>query len=431
MEVVAYLLLVLACLVLSAFFSGSETALLRLRREDLHRDVKEAHSPGALAARDLLKSTSRMLVTILLGNNVANILGASLASALAVAYLGPKWGITISTILMTLVVFLFGEVVPKAVAARHPRGVAYLVALPLYLFHQLLRPLHLLYDRLVEPTVRRLAGGADAPPPFQGHEELLRLARESADESSGNESKPLGIIGAAARADEMTVSDIMVPRPEIVAYPVDTPPSQVLDALLDEGYTRVPIYEQDIDKVLGVVHLKDLITLVRNDAGAGLQRILKPTLKVPERKPILDLLGEMQRVFVHLAVVQDEFGVTQGLVTQEDILEELVGEIRDEFDRHELDSIRRVSEGRYQALAQVKVIDFNRETGEQLEDESGDTLAGIVFNTLGRVPRRGESVRVPGYEIVVTDLTRNRVNQVQVLVRPDNGETDDKQAAAN
>jgi magnesium and cobalt transporter len=106
------------------------------------------------------------------------------------------------------------------------------------------------------------------------------------------------------------------------------------------------------------------------------------------------------------------------MVTQEDILEELVGEIRDEFDRHELESIRRVSEGRYQALAQVKVLDFNRETGEQLDADAGDTLAGIVFNTLGRVPRRGESVQIPGYEIVVTDLTRNRVNQVQVLARP-------------
>ncbi len=419
MEIAAYLLLVAACLALSAFFSGSETALLRVRREDLHRDVKEAHSPGALATQELLHSTSRLLVTILLGNNVANILGASVASALAVAALGPRWGITLATVVMTLTVLIFCEVVPKAVAARHPRRIAYLGALPLYLFHQALRPLHILYDRMIEPTVRRLAGGSEAAA-VRDREELLRLARETAEENgSAADGTPLGIIGATARAAEMTVEDIMVRRPEIVAFPVATQPAQLLDAILKEGYTRVPIFEGDIDKVLGVAHLKDIIQLVRNNGGADLPRILKPTLKVPERKPILELLGEMQRVFVHLAIVQDEFGVTQGLVTQEDILEELVGEIRDEFDRHELETIRRVADGRYQALARVKVIDFNRETGEQVDTDSGDTLAGIVFNTLGRVPRRGESVRIPGYEIVVTDLTRNRVTQVQVLVRPE------------
>ncbi len=430
MEVVAYLLLVVACLALSAFFSGSETALLRVRQDELERDVKEAHSPGALATRDLLKSTPRLLVTILLGNNVANILGASVASALAVSALGPKWGIAVATGVMTLTVFIFCEVLPKAIAANHPKRIAYLVSLPLYLFHHALRPIHMLYHRLIEPMVKWFAGTSD-PAGLRDREDLLRLAREAVDESADAGSSPLGIIGSAARAADMTVADIMIARPEIVAYPVDTPPSDLLDAILREGYTRVPIYEGDIDKVLGVAHLKDIITTVRSDDGAGIHRVLKPTLKVPERKPILELLSEMQRLFVHLAIVQDEFGVTQGIVTQEDILEELVGEIRDEFDRHELESIREVSDGRYQALAQVKVLDFNRETGEQLEAASGDTLAGIVFNTLGRVPRRGESVQTPGYEIVVTDLKRNRITQVQVLTRPGAGSGAGHRAAAS
>jgi putative hemolysin len=214
----------------------------------------------------------------------------------------------------------------------------------------------------------------------------------------------------------MTVADIMVPRPEIVAHPIETSPSELLEQVLDEGYTRVPVYEESIDRVLGVVHLKDLVDLVRGKAGE-LRRIIKPTINVPGRKPILELLTDMQRLFVHLAIVQDEFGVTQGLLTQEDILEELVGEIRDEFDREELQSIRQISQGRYQALGRVKVLDFNRETGESVTAESGDTLAGLAFNTLGRVPRRGESVQVDGYEIVVIDLTRSRINQVQIIVR--------------
>jgi len=414
MDIVAYLLLVLACLVLSAFFSGSETALLRIRRRDLEHDIKEQSNPGALVAREMLNSTSRLLVTILLGNNVVNILGASVASALAVRFLGARWGIVVATVTMTLVVFLFSEVLPKAIAARHPRRVGYRVALPLYLIHQLLRPLHLLYDRFFEPWVRHISGGVETTA-LGGHEELMHLARQA--ENVGGNGTPIGIIGAAARAAEMTVADIMVPRTEIVAYPADTTPSALLEKVLDQGYTRVPVYEESIDKVLGVVHLKDLVVLVRR-GGSEIRRILKPTISVPERKRILELLSDMQRVFVHLAIVQDEFGVTQGLVTQEDILEELVGEIRDEFDREELQSIRPLAEGRYQALGRVRVLDFNRETGQSIPAEPGDTLAGLVFNTLGRVPRRGESVRTDGYEIVVVDLTRSRINQVQVLTRP-------------
>jgi putative hemolysin len=140
-------------------------------------------------------------------------------------------------------------------------------------------------------------------------------------------------------------------------------------------------------------------------------------LQVPERKLILQLLTDMQNAFVHFAIVKDAFGVTLGIVTQEDILEELVGEIRDEFDRDELLTIRQVAPGRYQALGSVKVRDFNRQTGWKVPAESNDTLAGLVFNTLGRTPRRGESIHLPGYEIVVADVTRNRVSQVQVIER--------------
>ncbi|MCZ6712991.1 MAG: CBS domain-containing protein, partial [Deltaproteobacteria bacterium] len=182
---------------------------------------------------------------------------------------------------------------------------------------------------------------------------------------------------------------------------------------LEERYTRVPIYEESIDQILGVVHLKDLIKLVRSN-GTELQDILKPVLRVPERKPILRLLGDMQRGFVHLAIVKDEFGVTEGLVTQEDILEEIVGEIRDEFDREELLTIRPLSDGSYQALGRVKVLDFNRETGWQVPAERGDTLSGLLFNLLGRAPRKGDSVKVPGYVIGAADVSGTRITQVSV-----------------
>jgi CBS domain containing-hemolysin-like protein len=409
METLSYVVVVVVCLGLSAFFSTSETALLRLQGHELEEDLQAARGPAAFAVRDLLNSTSRLLVTILLGNNLVNIMAASFTATLGARYLG-DWGVLISAILLTIVVFVFCEVLPKAIAAQHSRRVAYAVAMPLYVVHQALRPLHLLYDRIVGPLVKSM-GGSVSETPMSSGEEVMRLARQIPD--SDVAGSPLSIIGAAAGAAELTVMDIMVPRTEIFSYPVDTAPSELLDRILEERYTRVPVYEGTIDKIVGVVHLKDLVELVRGE-GSNLRGILKQVLHVPERKPILRLLADMQRSFVHLAIVQDEFGVTLGMVTQEDILEELVGEIRDEHDREELLTIRKVDDSTYLAVGRVKILDFSRQTGWKLEGERGDTLAGLLFNTLGRAPRKGETIHVPGYELMVTDLSGTRVTQVRV-----------------
>jgi len=413
METATYVFIVIVCLGLSAFFSGSETALLRMGEHELEEDIRAARGPAALAVRDLLRSTSRLLVTILLGNNVVNIRGAAFASALGVRCLGERLGLFLATAATTAIVVVFCEVLPKAIAAQHPRRVAYAVALPLYLIHQVFRPLHVLYDRIVEPFVRSVAGGSEGAR-VSTPEEIMRLARTVAPEQPSG--SPLAIISAVAGAADWTVSDIMVPRAEIVAFPVEMPAAKLLDAVLEERYTRVPIYEGSIDKVLGVVHLKDLVDFTRR-GGSDLREILKPVLHVPERKPILSCLADMQRAFVHMAVVKDEFGVTLGLLTQEDILEELVGEIRDEFDREELLTISRVDADSYQALGRVKVHDFNRETGWQIDAERGDTLAGLVFNALGRAPRKGEVVQVGDYEIASADVSGTRVTQVRVTRR--------------
>jgi CBS domain containing-hemolysin-like protein len=404
------LLVIAGCLVLSAFFSGSETALVRLRASDLDRNGRGAHDPATVATRALLRSTPRLLVTILVGNNVVNLLAAALASALAVRQFGEAIGVPLATIVLTILVLVFSEVLPKAFSARHPQRVAQVVSLPLYLLHQLLRPVHVAFDRVVEPVVRWLGGGAEVEHASTA-EDLLRLAR-AAELHSGTPT-PASIIGGVARAAEMHVSDIMVPRTEIVAFPVSTAPAALLERMLEERYTRVPIYEDSIDHMLGVIHLKDLIGAVRSGA-TDLAPILKPLLRVPERKEILSLLADMQRAFAHLAVVKDEFGVTLGLVTQEDILEEIVGEIRDEFDRDELLTIRTAADGSHQAVGRLKVIDFNRETGWDVPAERGDTLSGLVFNELGRAPRKGDSVRVPGYLLTVVDVSGSRITEVRV-----------------
>lgn len=409
MSLLASLLVILACLVLSAFFSSSETALLRLHEHDVERELKSAEGPEPFAIRTLLRSTSHLLVTILLGNNVVNTLGVAVASTLAVAYFGEQVGVMVATAVMTVLLLIFCEILPKAAAAAHTRTFAHAVALPLYVIHFLLRPLHYVFDRLVEPMIRALGDPTEPAPPSA--EQILRMARHVP--SGEQTTNPTAIMGAAVGAAETTVSDIMVPRTEMSAYPVTTPPADLLEEMLEERYTRVPVYAETIDEILGVVHLKDLIKYVRG-GGTNLQEIQRSVLRVPMRKPILRLLADMQRAFCHLAIVKDEFGVTQGMVTQEDILEELVGEIRDEFDREELLTIRKTADGGYRALARVSVRDFNRLTGWEIPGERGDTLGGVVFNALGHSPRMSEVVDLGPYRVEIIDVSGNRITEVKI-----------------
>ena len=413
-RLIVSILIIVVCIVLSAFFSAAETALLRLREHDVEEEIEKHRSPAALAVRELVSSSSRLLFSILLGSNIASILGASVASALFVEMLGAEWGVIVSAFLMTVVVFLFCEIFPKAIAAHHPRGVSRLVAIPMYLIHQALTPFHIVMDRFLTPLVERLSGGEAVLGHSSRTDEILRLAREEAEAAPAAPTGSVSaIIGAAAGASEMTVTDIMVPRAEVTGFPAETPASEILAQVLEDRYTRVPIYEDTIDHVVGVLHLKDLVKLVQ-DGGSDVRGILKNALRVPERKPILPLLADMQRAFLHMAIVKDEFNVTLGIVTQEDILEELVGEIRDEFDHEELLTIRRVGDDSLEALGRVKVLDLNRESGWTIPAERGDTIAGLIFNLLGRAPRRWESVSLPGYEIVVVDVSGNRISQVRI-----------------
>lgn len=198
-----------------------------------------------------------------------------------------------------------------------------------------------------------------------------------------------------------------------MAFDEDTPPEELLEQMLANRYTRVPIQRDSVDHMLGKVHLKDLIRLVRS-GGPDLQSIVRPILRIPPRKPILPLLSDMQRAFIHMAIVKDEFGRTLGLVTQEDVLEELVGEIRDEFDREELLTVRPMPDGGYHALGRVKVADFNRETGFEVPAEPGDSLSGLLFNSLGRLAREGEKLTLEDYELEVLAVSGTRITEVGV-----------------
>jgi CBS domain containing-hemolysin-like protein len=241
---------------------------------------------------------------------------------------------------------------------------------------------------------------------------VLRLARQ-VDTEHPRDGSPVAIIGATSKAAEMTVAEIMVPRTEIVAFPAQINPSELLEQMLEERYTRVPIYEESIDRILGIVHPKDLIKLIPEEREVDLRSLLKPVIRVPGRKPILSLLADMQHAFCHVAIVKDEFGVTQGMVTQEDILEEIVGEIRDEFDREELLTIHQIADNKYEAWGRLRA---RLQPGDGLERARRERRhdRGTDLPLPGARPRKGEEIDLPGYVLRVIDLSGSRITRVHI-----------------
>lgn len=414
MDVLVYFVIVLVCILLSGFFSGSETAMLRLSKEKVDDEVEKRGRLSVMAAKELIKTPAKLLVTILLGNNVVNILGASCASALGVYYFGAQKGLLISTISMTIIILVFSEILPKSVAAKNPEKVGYFFALPLYLVHKLSMPFHFIYERTIDPLVRIIAGKPTELAQTSTAESIMKLA-ESLEPRKGD-GTPLPIIGSAAAAGSLIAEDILVSRSEIFALDSKTTIKEA-EALLGESrYTRAVVYESNLDNIVGTVHLKDIVRSNNNldDHDLHLRKLVNPVLFVPAKMPILAVLPRMQKRLIHTAIVQDAFGVTRGMLTQEDILEEIVGEIRDEFDTDELKRIKKISSSKFQVLGNVSIHDFNKETGWSILGERGESISEILFTELGRPPKKDDVVCLDNYTFKVHETSGKRIARIEV-----------------
>ncbi len=410
----SYLVIVGLCLVLSAFFSGSETALLRLTKDQIDADIEQKSHPSIMAARDLIKTPTKLLVTILLGNNVVNILGASCASALGVYFFGERDGLVISTVLMTGLVLVFAEILPKSIAAKNPTKIGYAFSLPLYIIHKLSMPIHFAYERTIDPLVKKIAGtpGNDNTPHMSTAESVLKMAEQL--NPKRNDGTPLPIISLAAKAANLTAQDIMINRTDLFTFPSDTTLSDAEEKLSLSCFTRAIVYSDSLDNVLGSVHLKDLVRSNNSGKIGVVKDIIKPVLTIPERIPILEVLPRMQAAFIHIAVVTNGDGVTLGMLSQEDILEEIVGEIRDEYDQEELKRIKKLNPNKYEVLGRVTLHDFNKESLWGISGDRSDTMGDLLFNHLGHYPIEGELVDFGDFTVKVKQISGNRLVRVEV-----------------
>lgn len=415
-------LAILALLVMSAFFSGSETALTASSRAKL-KGLADKGSRGAKAAMVVTEDRERMIGALLLGNNIVNILSASLATALLIRMFGDS-GVALATLAMTALVLVFGEVMPKTVGITFPEPVASRVAPVIRVLIVIFSPIVSVVRRLVRGMLR-LIGLKPNP-----GGEMLALREEIAGAIVLGHSE-----GAVQKADRdrllgaldlshRTVDEIMRHRRQIEMIDADLPPGEIITRVLASPHTRLPIYRDSDDNILGVIHAKDLLRevdrLVRGDERQGIEAldIVKVAMK-PYFIPDTTALDEQMREFLarrtHFALVVDEYGTLQGLITLEDILEEIVGDITDEFDVVRKDSgLTQTDDGAWLIDGAMTIRDLNRAMDWRLPDEEANTLAGLVIHEAQMIPAEGQVFSFHGFRFEVLGKRENRITRLRL-----------------
>lgn len=398
-EIVALVVLVL----LAAFFAASEAALVgvsRVRaRAMLERGIKSARDMV-----DLIDDKNRFLTSVLIGNTVVLLAADSLATYLFIQ-LGIPEGALISTVVMTVVLLLFGEIIPKTVAVSDTERWALRLAMPMRWAAWFLTPLVRAFQWVTNLFLRPF--GIKPHQLFVTEDDIRALVNVGAEQKVLQEQER-EMIHSVIEFGDTIVREVMTPRPNMVAVAIDDSPRRALDVVIAEGYSKLPVYQESKDDIIGVVHDRELLISLANGtlSSTPLRLLMRPVTHVPENKKIAELLREMQRDKFSMAIVVDEYGGTDGLVTMEDLLEELVGEIRDEHDEDEMDPIRSIGEDEAIVDSGVNIEDVNAKLGTHLPHEEFETLGGYTVGLFGRLPSEGE-------EIEADDHTRLKVERMR------------------
>ncbi len=402
-------LVIIFLIAFSAFFSATETAYTSINRIRIKNLAKEGNKKAKLVDR-LSDNYDRLLSTILIGNNIVNILSSSLATVLFTSLLGNA-GVTVSTVVMTVLVLIFGEITPKNVAKESPEKFAIAVSKPISFFAVILTPFNYLFGlwkKLIDKIVKSDDGGGIT------EEELITIVDEA---ESGGEIDPeeRDLIKSAIEFNDREVEDILTPRIDVCAVELGTDRSEIIDTFLDTGYSRLPVFKDTIDNIIGVIHQKDLFHQMQKGTGEKIDDIISPVNYILPSMSVSDLIKTLQKSKNHFAVVVDEYGGTEGIVTLEDVLEELVGEIWDEHDKF-VENFKKLSDGVYEVLGSSDLEDFMELIGEEPDDDDPNTVSGWVMEKLARMPELGDRFEYNGHKVMVTSMENRRVAKIKLII---------------
>lgn len=404
--------LVVVCIAMSAFFSGSETAFATVNKIRMKNLAAEGNKKAEKVLR-ISEDYDKTLSAILIGNNIVNIASASMGTVICTAFFGAN-GAWISTIIMTLVVLIFGEITPKTFAKDNAERFSLAVVNVLDLIIKVLSPLAFVFLQLKNCISKK----GDAAQPTVTEQELKYIIEESQNEGVLEEQESQ-LVQSALDFDETTVNEVLTPRVDVVAVDIGEDVEEIKRLFLEEGYSRLPVYQGSIDTILGVIHSKDFFRAYLKNNHLDLHSILQKTVYVPPKKRISELLKELQKLKSHMAIVTDQYGGTIGVITLEDILEELVGDIWDESDEEEVDMVE-LSDNRYEVSGDLNVEDFFHDIGfeyrESELEEIPSTFAGWALETFERIPDEGDSFSYKNLTITVKKVFDQRILKLDVQV---------------
>jgi Mg2+/Co2+ transporter CorB len=417
----------LICLLVSAFFAASETALTAASRASMLRLSKQGNQDAVIVS-NLSTMRERLIGALLLGNNIANIGASALATGIFTVWFGGV-GVLYATAFMTVLVVIFAEVLPKTIAINAPDRVALAVARPTKIMMFLLGPLVTVVEAVVRLMLRLLGVAAHHNQPILSPFERLRGAVDLLHHEGKVEKQDRDMFGGLLDLRELEVSDVMVHRTEMVMINADLPPEELVREVLATEYTRIPLWREKPENIVGVLHAKDLLRAIRASDGdtskIDVSTIMLPPWFVPEMRSVSEQLKAFRRRKTHFALVVDEYGEVEGIVTLEDILEEIVGDISDEHDVV-VAGVRAQPDGSVVVDGSVPIRDLNRAMDWHLPDEEATTIAGLVIHEARSIPDRGQSFTFHGFRFRVLRRERNRITALRIVAVPRETEVAEK-----
>ena len=429
LRIVVVLLLVLG----NAVFVAAEYALVTARRSRLVERA-ERGGRGAKTALRLMDDPVRFISTVQVGITIFGILLGAIGEPLLSDLVEPPLSVAVSFVfafaILTYLSVVLGELVPKAVALQKAEPLAVVLAVPLDWLARITHPLVWVLQHSANFALRLLRVKPAPAGMIAYTREDIRHSVAAAEDVGELEQAEEEMLYKVFDFASKEVAEVMVPRPEVTAISVDMAPEDALATVVDSPFTRYPVFEGSLDDVVGVLHVRDLFSAIHDlgIASVELRSIIRPAYVVPETKDLAALLADFRREKLHMAIVVDEYGAMEGIVTLEDVLEEIVGEIEDEFDLPDT-SVERVDERRIRVDGTYTIDDFNEEFGTGLEQEDFHTMAGLVFGELGRAPEVGDAVAVDGLRLTVLDIEGSRILRIEVEFAAAEAAADESSAA--
>ncbi len=409
------IIVIVVFMILSAFFSASETALMSSSKLKLKTMLDEGVR-GAKTTLSLLEKTDKLLSSILVGNNIVNIALTALITSFTIEVFGNDTTVAFATTaFVTTIILICGEITPKSIAANKPEKTACILSPTLSFILKILTPISLIFAIITKWILKIFIRDSGKPSITITEEELKTIVNVSHEEGV-LEPDEKEMIHNVFDFGDSRAKDIMVPRTDIAAISADSTYNQVAKLFQDEQFSRVPVYQDDLDNIIGILYVKDLLFKNINKKVFSIRNIMRKAYFSYEQKPTSQLFAEMRIKRIPMTIIIDEYGGTAGLVTIEDLVEEIVGEINDEYDIIEED-FTKVSDNLYSVDASAKIDDFNEVTGTNIESDDYETIGGFVLGLLGHMPEKGETVNYEKFCFTIEDIDKNRIHTLKVEIR--------------